>query len=190
MFNFDEFLTDYLTKGFYRFNASDVLSEFPTYLFEPIKTIDRTFKTGDPKERLSFYSDLQKHVLTSLCMGIQVRYFNDLRMDMHFSDMWSRVGENVLGWHSDFAGNPPGFNSSLNCYFDDSSEETGGLLQFHPASDIIPEDSPFIHSVYPKKYDIVVLNQHPNFMHRVSPCNTERRMMSFVCAFLDFNHPD
>lgn len=190
MFTFDEFLADYLTKGFYCFDGSWLLSSFPIDAFMPIKTGDRMFKTRDLDERLTYYTTRQQALLRDLAMDIQAHYFHDIRMEMHFSDMWSRVGENVHGWHSDFMNDCSIFNSSLNCYFDDSSEETGGQLQFHPAGQDIPENSPMLNAVYPKKFNIVVLNQNTNFVHRVTHCSIERRMLSYVCAFLDFNPPN
>ena len=190
LFNLEEFMEDYLTKGFYQFEGAKVLKYFdPEPVFGKIKTSDKTFKTNDPKERLEGYTPRQRSYLFEVSRLVQDVFMPYMKVTMNFNDMWSRVTPGVHGWHSDHMRAWAGYNASMNLYFDESSEETGGQLQFHPTGSYIPDDSEQIHSVYPKKFDIVILNQTPGFVHRVTPSDQERRVLSFVCAFHDFNPP-
>lgn len=189
-FDISTFLADYLTKGFYRFNAVDVLAKFNIDLFMPMKTGDHTFKTTLASERYSFYSEKQKQELYKLKDLLLEHYFAHFNCDLRFNDMWSTVGENVTGWHSDRMNCWPGFNSSVNCYFDDSTPETGGQLQLSTIELRSPErggPTRIVESAYPEKFDVIVINQGIDFLHQVTPSKAQRRMISHAAAFYDFN---
>lgn len=189
-FDISNFLADYLTKGFYRFNAEEVLSKFNIDLFMPMKTGDHTFKTTLPEERYNFYFEKQKRELYKLKDLLLEYYFVHFNCDLRFNDMWASVGENVTGWHSDRMNCWPGFNSSVNCYFDTSSPETGGELQLSTVVARPPDQGGpkrIVESVYPERFDVIVINQGIDFLHQVTPSPIQRRMISHAAAFYDFN---
>lgn len=186
-FDESEFLVNYLTKGYYHFNASSALKSFDLGAFLPMKSGDRRFESNTPLARYEHYNWYQRHQLRQLAINVGNAYFSSFNHKFHFNDMWSTVGMNVGGWHNDLMLAWPGFNTSFNCYFDDTSEETGGQFQSHPYQDVIPEDSLLTEGAYPKALDIIVINQNTNFVHRVSHSDKQRRMISFAAAFYDFN---
>lgn len=186
-FDIGNFIAEYSVNGVYRFSGAAVLEPFNLDAFLPIKTGDHTFLTTDPRERYNHYTAYQSVLIRSLIDSISETYFAELNHEIRFNDMWSSVGENVHGWHNDLMRAWPGFNSSINCYFDTSDESTGGQLQFHPAEESISDTSAMLTSIYPKKYDIIILNQNTNFVHRVTTGKHQRRMFSLACGFFDFN---
>ena len=78
----------------------------------------------------------------------------------------------TLEWHNDLIEGP---NCGCLLYFDDTDEDTGGNISFRRKS-----DKEVISSFYPKKYDILVLNQSLKFQHKVDPQKmpVPRRVMS------------
>lgn len=186
-FDIGNFIAEYSVNGVYRFSGENVLESFDLDAFLPIKTGDYNFSTTDPEERYIHYTAHQTMLIKSLIDNISETYFSDLNHEIRFNDMWSSVGENVHGWHNDLMRAWPGFNSSINCYFDTSDKTTGGQLQLHPAEEFISDNSDMLTSIYPKKYDIIILNQNTNFVHRVTAGKHQRRMFSLACGFFDFN---
>ena len=182
-----EFLTSYLVDGIYVFDGWFILSNFPIEQFMPMKNGSREFKTDKPEERLEPYSNCQRNLLYGLMDRITV-HFGEFNPELRFNDMWKNQGTQVDDWHCDLMRHWPGFNSSINCYFDDSSEEVGGALQSHFAMENIPEDSPQIVSVYPRQFAVAVINQNSNFVHRalIDPKHP-RRMFSFAARFPHIN---
>lgn len=188
MIDVGEFITEYLTKGFFRFNANEVLSNFDLRAFGKIKKTDTTFYTQHPKERYTGYTDLQEALLKQLLRDLSEMYFHELKHELRFSDMWSSANPNTYEWHNDTLRCWPGFNSSVNCYFDSTDLETGGSLQMHPNTYAeIEDNSRDINEVYPQQFDVIVINQNSNWMHRVLHTEQPRRMLAFAGAFFDFN---
>uniref|UniRef100_A0AAU7PFQ8 2OG-Fe(II) oxygenase n=1 Tax=Burkholderia phage vB_BgluM-SURPRISE13 TaxID=3159457 RepID=A0AAU7PFQ8_9VIRU len=190
MIDIGEFFTDYLTKGHYRFNAAEVLSQFDLKLFGEIKKVDATFDTEDPEERYKNYTMFQSAELRALRDELSEKYFKELNHELRFNDMWSTANPYTYSWHNDTLRCWPGFNSNVNCYFDDMDASIGGALQMHPTVedyDTIMDDSPMISETFPKKFDIIVINQNSNWLHRVRHTDHPRLMLSFSAAFFDIN---
>lgn len=190
MIDIGEFFTDYLTKGHYRFNAAEVLSQFDLKIFGEIKKVDATFDTEDPEERYKAYNMKQAIQLRELSKWISRRYFKELNHELRFNDMWSTANPYTYSWHNDTLRCWPGFNSNVNCYFDEMDPSIGGALQMHPTVedyDTILDDSPMISETFPQKYDIIIINQNSNWLHRVRHTDHKRLMLSFSAGFFDIN---
>lgn len=190
MIDTGEFISEYLTKGFYRFDASEVLSRFDLKAFGAIKKTDATFDTEDPAERYKTYTPAQEVLLRGLLKNLSEVYFSELNHELRFNDMWASANPYTYSWHNDTLRCWPGFNSNVNCYFDSMDESVGGALQMHPMVedyDSIKDDSPLIAEVFPQKFDIIVINQNSTFLHRVRHTEAKRTMLSFAAGFFDFN---
>ena len=70
----------------------------------------------------------------------------------------------TLEWHNDLVEGP---NCGCLLYFDDTNEDTGGSIKFRHA-----RSKDEICEIYPKKYDIIVINHSLRFQHMV----TEQKM--------------
>lgn len=75
-------------------------------------------------------------------------------------DAWKGVDLGTDRWHNDSI---EGSNTAFLLYFADTSEENGGGIQFRTLGS---ED---YYTVYPKKYDIIAMDQSDQFQHRVVP---------------------
>lgn len=73
-------------------------------------------------------------------------------------DAWRGIDQQTDTWHTDHI---EGSNTAFLMYLTDMDESTGGGIE------IKRENSPNRVTIYPKKYDIVVLNQTDEFRHRV-----------------------
>jgi hypothetical protein len=190
MINIGDFITDYLTKGHYRFDASEVLSKFDIEAFGAIKKTDATFSTEDPEERYEAYTAQQRALLKQLLTDVSKTYFQELNHELRFADMWASANPYTYTWHNDTLRCWPGFNSNVNCYFDDMDPSIGGALQMHPTVedyDSIADDSPLITETFPRKFDIIIINQNSNWLHRVRHTEHKRTMLAFVAGFFDIN---
>lgn len=190
MIDIGEFMTDYLTRGHYRFDATEVLSQFDLSLFGEIKKTDATFDTEDPEERYKNYNMFQAAELRALRDELSLKYFAELNHELRFNDMWASANPYTYSWHNDTLRCWPGFNSNVNCYFDTMEASVGGALQMHPMVedyDTIKDDSPEICETFPMKYDIIIINQNSTWLHRVRHTDVKRTMLSFSAAFFDIN---
>ena len=70
----------------------------------------------------------------------------------------------TLEWHNDLVEGP---NCGCLLYFDDTDEDTGGAIKFRHA-----KSKDQISEIYPKKFDIIVINHSLRFQHMV----TEQKM--------------
>lgn len=96
------------------------------------------------------------------------------KKELIYSSLWKGVDKDAMVWHNDYC---EGADLAFLCYFHTMTPETGGALQLHDTEK--PDD---IITVYPKKYDIVLFNQHLRWEHRVTPLKevpTERTVMNF-----------
>lgn len=186
-FDISQFLQAYTVDGFYCFDASKVLKDFPIEAFMPFKRGDYNYKTSDPDERFQYYNAEQVKLIKQLSRNISDEYFKDLNHCIYFNDMWNGTDPSSVIWHNDLMRCWKGFNSSFNCYFDQSGPEIGGRFESHPFEEELPESAVPIAGHYPDKYSILIINQNSNFLHRVSKCDVQRRMFTYACGFYDIN---
>lgn len=83
----------------------------------------------------------------------------------------------IKPWHNDYGSAFAGHNVTINCFFDDTSEETGGAFEIKHA------ERDEVRQIYPKKNTIIIFNQNKEWLHRVTPSNRLRRVISFA-AFI------
>lgn len=181
MIDIGAFMASYLVYGYFRFNATAILEKLCLQAFEPIKNKDATFLTEDPEERYRAYTPAQRVRLKRLATDLSENYFLHFNHELRFSDMWATSNPNTYDWHCDTLRCWKGFNSSVNCYFDDTDPTTGGELQVKAV------DSSEVVGIYPMYGDVIVLNQHPSFQHRVTHSDVPRKMVAYAGAFFDIN---
>jgi len=70
------------------------------------------------------------------------------------------IDKPTLEWHNDLVEGP---NCGCLLYFDDTNEDTGGSIKFRHA-----RSKDEICEIYPKKYDIIVINHSLRFQHMVT----------------------
>lgn len=180
-FDLSDFYADFLTKGYYVFDGSSFLKDFDIEQFNGIQTIaSRAISMGSDNYN---GNDSQIKQFEALGERMSEIYLKDLEHKLVFAHFWSHILPETYLWHRD-GSKTDGWPilATINCYFDDANETTGGLLQFHPAQDTpIPEDSPLISSLYPKRHMVVILNQTEQFFHRITPTNSKcRRIIAYA----------
>lgn len=179
MLDLVRFLADFNHQGFYSFGVPKRMDDFPWFPFSYIKSGDQQYKTPDLSERMTYLTEDQQHSICWLRNLIEDELLGDLRKSMMFNDAWNGVAQNVQGFHNDFDPYSPEYTASLNVYLDESGEQTGGLLQFSQDGETV------LGEVYPKKGEVIILNQTRAWLHRVTPTTQKRRMISFKLALLD-----
>lgn len=80
----------------------------------------------------------------------------------------------VKQWRNNYGTAFATHNVTVDCYFDDTSEETGGAFE------IKHSEQGEIRRFYPKKNTIIIFNQNKEWLHRVTPSSCLRRVISYV----------
>lgn len=166
---------DYLSVGAYLFDASEIMAEMD---IDKLDLRDQT--TADV---LMFQNDLM--------IGILEKYLKDFSANMKFDFISQNCGGNVEKWHSDAGYVMAKQNTTINCFFDDTSEELGGCFDiclFREGLVGTKDDVEDMSRFYPKKHSILIFNQNRNYLHKAVPSKNQRRMVSFATEFEDFNH--
>jgi predicted 2-oxoglutarate/Fe(II)-dependent dioxygenase YbiX len=131
-------------------------------------------------------NEIDNVVIDQLCkklIGLGLPLMADT-LKFHFLEY--RTNPDVFKWHNDNGSHFANHNVTINCFFDDTSEETGGrfdVCQLTPVSGEFgntTQDREQMFSLYPKKFTIVVFNQNPDFLHKVTPTKNLRRMISYA----------
>lgn len=178
-FDVSDFIASYLGQGAYCFSAREVLSilDLSEFTMDEVRT-----------EQWTAYAQ-------RIIPLIQEKYLSDFNATLKYDFTCGHTNGNVRKWHSDAEYVLPGQNATINCFFDDTSEETGGRFDITPYRDGIygstREDIEML-SIYPKKHSIIIFNQNRNWLHKATEVNRRRGMISIACAFHEFNqcYPD
>lgn len=186
-FDPDEFLGDYLTKGFYSFSAKKLLQAIEIQRFETVKVKhdDNCFHA----EGHEFHSEYMRLSIEQLGRELG-RILKDTPGELQFDFYTDSVNDHVQMWHSDAQYAMPGQNATVNCFFSNTNESIGGRFDMAPYSaDIIGTKKlpGYFTSIYPQCYDIVIFNQNRNFLHKAIPSVLPRRMVSFACTLENIN---
>lgn len=177
MLDIGQLTLDLLCTGMHVLKDPDFEKQIQLQDLEPFKIGDQWFQTPDPLERLDWLSAHQRNAVICLTDYIKHQVLKGTGADVRFNDIWAGTASNVQSFHNDYDPYWPEFTVSLNYYFDDSCEHTGGLLMFsNDGNDVIG-------SHYPKRGELIFLNQSNEYLHKVSPCTAQRRMISFKVAF-------
>ena len=110
-FNPSEFMAGYLGLGSYCFDASSILPQID---------VDRILAEGSD----SAFAKKETDALVEL---IKTCYFEpEFPLTVKFDFANKETYGNIEKWHSDAEYIFPGQNATINCFFDDTSEEVGG----------------------------------------------------------------
>lgn len=93
-------------------------------------------------------------------------YFSGLDYTMGECSGWTGIGSNTSVWHTDLV---EGNNLAVLMYMTDLPKAVGGGLSI---KNISYEDH---HTIWPKKFDIVFMNQQECWLHRVEPMLSKTR---------------
>lgn len=186
-FNADDFLGDYLTKGFYSFSAIKLLAPIEIKRFEVVKVKhdDNCFHA----EGHEFHNEYMRLTIEQLGRDLR-RLLYLVPAELQFDFFTDSVNDHVQMWHSDAQYAMPGQNATINCFFNNTSETIGGRFDMAPYSaDIIGTKKlpGYFTSIYPQCYDVIIFNQNRNFLHKAIPSMMQRRMLSFAATFEDIN---
>jgi hypothetical protein len=92
---------------------------------------------------------------------LATKYLKNCKAD--YVDLVKGMDDNVYDWHNDFE--PNKVNLGILLYYTDTDEETGGAIQFRKFG------STEVETIYPKQYDVLIVNHTQNFEHRVTKQN-------------------
>lgn len=184
-FNNDQFICDYITKGAYCFDASDIMAKINIDAFKPAEAVhpDGCFHA----EGFDEHSNYQENAIEQLSADISSTYLKEMNHVLVFDFLAFAVNQNVQKWHNDAQYNMEDQNTSVNCFFDDTAPYLGGCFEIMQWSPQPRDDDPNIHCIYPKKNSIIIFNQNRNFIHKATPSINPRRMVSFGCTLKDIN---
>jgi len=153
--------------GYYKFNDPEVFKylkwyyRMPTVPFETVYYPILYWPVGRILIRLTQFLLKKKYVPFKSKIGN--------------CDAWKGVDLNTDNWHNDFI---EGSNTAFLLYLSDTNESTGGGIQFRR------EGVDDVSTVYPKKYDIIVIDQSMQFQHRVIPL---KKPINRYIANIEFN---
>lgn len=100
---------------------------------------------------------------------VSEKYIEPLYKDYEvtYCGVWDGVDLGSADWHNDAV---EGFDFNVLYYFDDTDESTGGQIEFkHYNGEVC---------IYPKKGDLVFINQNGKFYHKASRSKQHRRVAS------------
>ena len=98
------------------------------------------------------------------------RYLKDFVYTKGKVNAWNGIDDGTNKWHNDLV---EGCNTAFLLYLSDLPEEVGGGLSLKNIN-----DKEHI-TIWPKKYDIVIMNQAHQFIHRVEPL--KQKSNRYVC---------
>jgi len=196
-FNKENFLTEYYTNGFYRFDAREVLENFDIEKFGKFPDVlqEDKYYAGDG---LKGFDVERQTMLIDLRERLREAYFYDLNVELDFYSALDKAEGNSNEWHNDLIDllDLPEFQghvSVINCYFDDVNSKTGGKLLYHRT---IPDrnewkknwldSDPGTVSTYINKFDCIIFNHTLDFIHKVQPTEFRRRILFYFVKFKDF----
>lgn len=188
-FNSDEMIASYLSQGGYHFNGQEVLKDFDYEAFMPRNRTNGETDHLNVAVRLQEYNLHQLDQIRQLQHRISSTLLKDVRHHIFYHDFYDMVYPKSVNWHFDIdLPDWKGYNASLNCYFEDSDAEAND-----PAVTFIPFDRDLENTTTPaneehihvKKFDMVLINQTDNFLHRVTRHDKKRTILMFGIALLD-----
>ena len=161
----EQWLKDFNEKGFVLFRDEA--------LADMIDVDSFTLKYNEEMLRDNSKGDLPEHVAHQ--MDIVSQYLKHEYLSRMFDKadfvkyiLWEGVDADTAAWHNDGF---EGMNAFFLLYFDDQDEETGGVVEFKWKDG---EES-----FYPKRGDLILLNQQSGFFHRAEKATIKRRQCSF-----------
>ena len=152
-----EFYTEIKTQGFYHTNNSKVFGALEWYYSKWIPF----FRFRNVKYPIHAWP-IGRMLLRATQRKLKAAYLNDVDTDMGGIDAFRGIDNGTEKWHNDLV---EGCNTAFLLYMSDMTPETGGAIQFRTVG------AQGVHTIYPKRYDIVIMDQSELFQHRVLPLN-------------------
>jgi hypothetical protein len=162
-----DWIKDFYTKGYAHFYEPELASM--------INVDDVDFVYHQERLRDNFRDGFSKQVVQQMDLAtayLTEKYIDKISNDYEFMNyvIWEGTDADSSLWHNDgFEGG----NVFFLMYFDDQKEESGGEVQFK-----WPGGGP--DTYYPRKGDVMILNQTSGFFHRASKSGITRRNSSFT----------
>jgi len=164
---------DIETKGYYKLYEPHALSLISIDDFRLLNTEERSRDNGikDVPQELS-------DRLTKFAYFLKEKYIDPNWPDAVYNKfiVWDGVDKDNQGWHTDMFED---YDIFFLYYFDDTSEENGGSINFKWGS---LEGKEQVASYQPKAGDLFLVNNARGFWHKAGQTNITRRVASF-----DFN---
>jgi hypothetical protein len=118
---------------------------------------------------------IEKQLLCQFVDYVSSHYVNTVynNFQVMCANVWDGVDAGSMTWHND---NVEGFDFNVLYYYDSTSEDTGGEIEFkHPSG----EDK-----IYPQAGNLIFINQASQFQHRANRSSTSRRVASIEYKIL------
>lgn len=139
-------------KGFTHFNDPEMFKYLKWYYRAPMVPYETVYYP-------IHYFPIGR-ILIRLTQRLLKKKYVPFKTKIGNCDSWKGVDLNTDNWHNDHI---EGSNTAFLMYLSDQTEETGGGIQFRE----LGVDK--VHTIYPKKYDIIAIDQADKFQHRVLP---------------------
>lgn len=161
----DQWLKDFNEKGFVLLRDENAADLIDVDSFE--------LKYNEEMLRDNSENDLPSNVkkqMDIVAEHIKTKYLDRMFETANFIKyiLWEGVDADTALWHNDGF---EGMNAFFLLYFDNQTEESGGVVAFKWEGG---EET-----FYPKRGDLILLNQAPGFFHRADKASITRRQASF-----------
>lgn len=194
-FNADDMVASYLSVGGYHFDGKEILKDFDHDCFLPRNRPNGATDHLNVATRLKDYNNYQIQQIINLQHRISTTIFKDFRHHIFYHDFYDIVYPRSTLWHYDIdLPDWNGYNSSLNCYFEDCTDpDSDPAVTFAPFDEKIENTDINVgeEHIFVKKFDMVLINQTKNFLHRVTRQDKKRPILMFGISFFDLpaNYP-
>jgi hypothetical protein len=143
--------TNLLTKGYHKIRDEEM------FKFIDINEVQWSLQGTIPLQMAVRTPELEMKLYQTQLL-LATTYLKTCRAD--YVDLVKGMDDNVYDWHNDFE--PHKVNLGILLYYTDIDEETGGAIEFRKLG------STQVETLYPKQYDILIINHTENFEHRVT----------------------
>lgn len=141
-------------NGYFHFNDPEIFKYLKMYYNIPM------VKCESCKYPFCYYP-IGRTMIRLTQRLIYKKYLKDYDLSFGSCDAWRGIDNGTDRWHNDSI---EGSNTAFLLYSSTMSKETGGGIQFRDINVRNKETT-----IYPKKFDIIVMDQNDQFQHRVIP---------------------
>jgi hypothetical protein len=143
--------TNLLTKGYHKIRDEEM------FKFIDINEVQWSLQGTIPLQMAVRTPELEMKLYQTQLL-LATTYLKTCKAD--YVDLVKGMDDNVYDWHNDFE--PHKVNLGILLYYTEIDEETGGAIEFRKLG------STEVETLYPKQYDILIINHTENFEHRVT----------------------
>jgi hypothetical protein len=167
----EQLLSEFFLDGIGCVNDSSLFTKVEEILDDVIFKTDGVSKYCLMAEKTKELSAVLQETGNSIFNKYMSPVFN--YNNLVYTSLWKGVEDSTTVWHNDYREK---CDLAFIMFFHNLSKETGGGLQ------ITNTETNNIKTVWPKKYDIVMFEQHLHWNHRVIPLvkiPSDRTVMNF-----------